>query len=43
MDQQQYKKLKEYIEALIDEKLAKDTSDGGLIETVFKIKLKRAR
>ena len=41
MDQRQYEKLKEYIEAMIDEKLAKDTSDGGLIEAVFKNKVEK--
>lgn len=41
MDQQQYEKLKEYIEALIDEKMAKDTSDGGLIESVYKNKIEK--
>lgn len=34
MDQQQYEKLKEYIEAMIDEKLAKDTSD----ETIMNVR-----
>jgi len=41
MDQQQYEKLKEYIEALIDEKMAKDTSDGGLIEGVYRSNIEK--
>ena len=41
MDQQQYEKLKEYIEALIDEKLDRHKTYNDEFKSIYRIKIEK--